>query len=185
MPHPNHPPMSAHAPPPDLQQPLVPQQVSTPSSGTAVTTATGPPGSVPITPLPPASANSVAQFQPPGSVEGRGTMAASVPDIGASQLGMPSVEGSLAGVDPLQARLERLNLQPPEGALPQQGEFAASANQLSQPINGPPHSLHQMEPKYGVAEPAPSETGSKEANGVTKHSDLLSDLDPLWNFQKI
>ncbi|XP_062385191.1 tyrosine-protein phosphatase non-receptor type 23b [Sardina pilchardus] len=98
---------------------------------------------------------------PPGS-QGQGVAAAAVADIRAEQ-------------DPLQARLEQLSLQPPEGALP------ASASQPSQPINGQAHSLHQLEQKNGFVEPAPSETGSTEANGITKHSDLLSDLDPLWN----
>ncbi|KAG5265147.1 hypothetical protein AALO_G00261920 [Alosa alosa] len=107
----------------------------------------------------------------PGS-QGQGVTAPAAPDTRAEQ-------------DPLQARLEQLSLQPPEGALPRQGEPAASANQPSQPINGQAHSLHQLEQKNGFAEPAPSETGSTAANGITKHSDLLSDLDPLWNFQKI
>lgn len=164
-------PMSAQVPPPQLQQPLVPQQVGAPSPVPAG--------------LPPASQG---QQPPSGSMEGQGPVAPAVPNIRASQPGMQSVEGSLSGAepDPLQARLENLCLQPPpEGALPQQGEPPApTANQASQPINGTAHTLHQLEQKNGFVEPAPGETGGKEANGTMKHTDLLSDLDPLWSFNK-
>ncbi|KAL2079848.1 hypothetical protein ACEWY4_023641 [Coilia grayii] len=181
----SNPPLPDHEPPPHLQTPLVPQQVGVPSSGVTVTAATAPPGSLPTAPLPPASASSVAQG-PPGSLEPQGPTAPTVPDGGAPQLGMASTEGSLAGAEqnPLQARLEQLSLQPPEGALQQQGESGPSASQPFQPINGPALSLHQLEQKNGVAQPAPNDTGNKETNGVSKRNDILSDLDPFWSFQK-
>ncbi|XP_063041171.1 tyrosine-protein phosphatase non-receptor type 23b [Engraulis encrasicolus] len=182
-PHRANAPLPDLEPPPHLQQPLVPQQVGAPSSsGATVTAATGPqPGSLPpnnnTAPQPPPP--------PPGSQEpSQGPLAATVPDGGAPQLGMMGpTEGSLPGAGAgagagqpdalLQAKLEQLSLQPPGGAIQQ-----PAASQPGQPINGAAlSSLHQLEQRNGVDQPAPE-------GHATKHMDILSDLDPFWSHQK-